>query len=128
LIIKEMAEWQFFESSECFTNSQANYLAVMPLKLKNGEEKYAVFIRRPNKNVYPYKLTLERKLKRNIAYDVYTEEFNVDGEFTAIIPFHTDYERSTCCTVQLKDTYGNVTERIIDYISDVNRNGSITEL
>lgn len=127
LIIKEMAEWQFFESSDCFTNSQANYLAVMPLKLKNGKEKYAVFIRRPNKNVYPYKLTLERNINRTIAYDVYTEEFNVDGEFTAIIPFDIEYKTSKC-TVRLIDDYGNVTERIIDTADSITRNGSIIEI
>jgi glycosyltransferase involved in cell wall biosynthesis len=126
LVIKEIAEWQFFESAECFTNSQANYLAVMPLTLKNGEEKYAVFIRRPNKNVSPYKLKLERVVKRNIAFDVYTEEFNIDGEFTTIIPFGIEY-KSSKCTVQLIDEYGNITERIIDDLNDLLKNGSIIE-
>jgi hypothetical protein len=127
LVIKEIAEWQFFESSECFTNSQANYLAVMPLKFKNGEEKYAIFIRRPNKNVYPYKLKLERVVKRNIAIDTYTDEFNIDGEFTTIIPLGIEY-KSSKCTVRLIDEYDNVTERVIDYMDDVHTNGSITEV
>lgn len=127
LVIKEIAEWQFFESSECFTNSQANYLAVMPLKFKNGEETYAIFIRRPNKNVYPYKLKLERVVKRNIAVDTYTDEFNIDGEFTTIIPLGIEY-KSSKCTVRLIDEYNNVTERVIDYMDDVHTNGSITEV
>jgi glycosyltransferase involved in cell wall biosynthesis len=130
LIIREMAEWQFFDSIQCFTNSQANYLAAAPLKLKDGKTITGIFVRRPNKNVTPYRLKLTIK---NVQYDyydiidiIYENEFTIDDEFITVVPVELTVNNKYIA--ELVDEYGNRSEIIIDDLNELDKNGTINEL
>jgi glycosyltransferase involved in cell wall biosynthesis len=124
LMVKNMAEWEFFNSSNCFTNSQTNYLAVMPLKFKDGDTGRAIFIRRANKNVAPYTLSLNIFSLRDNAL-VYSTKFDVKDELVQVVPFAF---RSYRYKIQLMDDELNTQEYILEDVESIYKNGTITEI
>jgi hypothetical protein len=124
LMVKNMAEWEFFNSSNCFTNSQTNYLAVMPLKFKDGDTGRAIFIRRANKNVAHYTLSLNIFSLRDNTL-VYSTKFGVKDELVQVVPFAF---RSYRYKIQLMDDELNTQEYILEDIESIYKNGIITEI
>lgn len=85
LIIKQMSESQFFNIDTCFTNSQTDYFAILPFD-GDGYNNAALFIKRANKNVLPYKITITGYQSEN-DINIIDSEYLVDTDFYKIIPF-----------------------------------------
>lgn len=90
LIIKEIPEWQFFTTKECFTNSQGNYLAILPVEDAN---QYCLFIRRPNKNITKYEMSVQVIDTETLSM-ICNKVFYVESDFVTLIPLDLDKTRN----------------------------------
>lgn len=104
LTILESSEPDMFESDECMTNSQAEYLAVIPFKTKNNEHElttnHCIFIRKPNKNIIERLLVLE-VIDLDSDEVSYSTQFTINSDFMAVTKI--DFDRTKRYKVLLSE-------------------------
>lgn len=137
IITENIREDQFFNSKHCFTNSQTDYFAVLPLN-DNPQANAAIFIKRANKDVPPYSIFIKaykHKIINDAGYYVDThiddeivinEQYGVETEFYKIIPF--SYQRNDYVYTFYLSTTPEHPEKsiVIKPLDDITLNGVIT--
>jgi glycosyltransferase involved in cell wall biosynthesis len=132
LVVKEMAEWQFFNSKECFTNSQANYFAVLPLE-NDPQYNTAVFIKRVDNDSTGVSGFVRIDSSDYVEWehgDIKTEYHNfiTTSDFVNIIPFKFERGRKYEIEFQMNIPENVVCKNIvIDDLEKIKLNGSITK-
>lgn len=132
LTVREERENHFFESDKCLTNSQADYLAILPIRKEqdshNTTDNYGIFIRRANKDIIETKLILTVN-QLDSGEIIMKEEFVINSDFIKIVPITLD--KSKQYEVKLTDEENfrvikTTNRRIIDFES-LTKNGEIIE-
>lgn len=132
LTVREERENHFFESDKCLTNSQADYLAILPIRKEqdshNITDNYGIFIRRANKDIIETKLILTVN-QLDSGEIIMKEEFVINSDFIKIVPITLD--KSKQYEVKLTDEENfrvikTTNRRIIDFES-LTKNGEIIE-
>lgn len=132
LTVREERENHFFESDKCLTNSQADYLAILPIRKEqdshNTTDNYGIFIRRANKDIIQTKIILTVN-QLDSGEIIMKEEFVINSDFIKIVPITLD--KSKQYEVKLTDEENfrvikTTNRRIIDFES-LTKNGEIIE-
>lgn len=123
----------FFESDKCNTNSQSDYLAIIPFKRKIDAEllddQFMIFIKKPNTNI------IEKKLKLSVMevgkHGLVLEEImDVNTLFHKFIPITLDRKKNY--EIVLVDKEGDrtvrTTRRTIYANQDLKKNGLVEEI
>lgn len=136
LIVKEMAEWQFFNSKECFTSSQANYFAVLPLE-NDPDYNAAVFIKRVDNDSAGISGFVCIESSDKVFNYVEWEDGNIKSEyhnftttsdFVNIIPFKFEKGRKYSVEFQLNIPENTIHKKLlIDDFEKIKSNGYITK-
>lgn len=120
-------EDDFFNSKDCFTNSQTDYFAVLPLN-NHPHGNAAIFVKRANKNVSPYPISIKGYKYESINDEaiIINEEYMIENEFNNIIPF--SYQRTECTYTFYLYSSNSYPERTITLtpLDDISLNGAIT--
>ncbi len=130
LTVKNERESGYFESDKCLTNSQGDYLAILPMKHESDRdsptESYGIFIRRANKDIIETKLILNIRLLDSDE-SICNDEFIINSDFVKIVPFVFDKTKSYEITLLdqekshiIKQTY----RKIVDF-EVLEKNGNI---
>lgn len=112
LTIKESSESEFFNNTDCFTNSQADYLSILPIK--DREDMFGIFIRKPNKNVTEYNLELYvTEFINSESKVVYKENFQINSEFEKVVPVKLN--KNNKYEISIIDTFNEKKLQINDF-------------
>jgi hypothetical protein len=130
LSVRNEREINFFESNKCLTNSQADYLAILPMKKESNNddviEPHGIFIRRANKDIIETKLILNIIALDN-GESIYKNEFVINSDFIKIIPIVFDKTRTYQVTLLDEENSRIIkqTDRIIVDFEVLSNNGNI---
>lgn len=133
LTIIENSGDSFFESDKCHTNSQSDYLAVIPLKRSSDPttrpDQYGIFIKKANKNVVETKLSLSvTEIGR--PDPILEQSMIINTHFQKVIPIVLDKRKNY--EIKLLDQEGSriikQTRRVVYAFQDLEKNGIITEM
>lgn len=130
LTVREERENHFFESDKCLTNSQADYLAILPMRKESNTgdlvEPYGIFIRRANKDIIETKLILNI-ISLDNGESIYKNEFVINSDFVKIIPIVFDKTRTYQVTLLDEENSRIIkqTDRIIVDFESLDKNGNI---
>lgn len=132
LFVREERENHFFESDKCLTNSQADYLAILPIRKDSNldltTDTYGIFIRRANKDIIETKLSLTVNIYGS-GEVILNEDFVINSDFVKVIPLV--FDKSNQYEINLIDEENSrvikrTKRNIIDFDS-LNKNGEIIE-
>lgn len=130
LTVKNERESGYFESDKCLTNSQGDYLAILPMKHESDRdsptESYGIFIRRANKDIIETKLILNVRVLDSDE-SIYNDAFIINSDFVKIIPIVLDKTRRYQVTLLDEENSRIIkqTERIIVDFESLDKNGTI---
>lgn len=132
LTVHEERESDYFESDKCMTNSQADYLAILPIKKEDEQNsparKWGIFIRKSNKDISQKTLNvLVELLETNEV--VYKESFVIVSDICKVIPINfenTNQYRVTLTEEEDSRIISKTIREIVDF-QEIEKNGVMIE-